>query len=138
MSILWLLLIPYCTLAFGIHGGEFITGINRQVRNLICAIPFGLVCCTLPFSYSYALAFVSFSIAYLGSNLGFDWFPSTGWKYYFGLAIKGFITCPFGGFITLPIAYWIGYKTKYTNVLAEYLSGTLYGGVLCATLFYVR
>jgi hypothetical protein len=127
-----LLLIPYCTLAYGIHGGELLSSINRQVRNLICAVPFAVI--SWLSMHSVSLSLLAFLLSYLGTNLGFDWFPTTGWKYYGGLTIKGLITCPLGGFITLPLAYYIGYRTKYKNVLAEYLSGTFYGGILCALL----
>jgi len=133
MQWLWLLLIPYCTLAFGVHGGELFQNINRQVRNLICAAPFAVT----SFYLSMGLwSFFPFLLSYLGSNLGFDWFPTTGWKYYAGLAVKGFVTCPLGGFITLPFAYFIGNKTRWTNVFAEYFSGTLYGVILLCVALY--
>ncbi len=111
----WFLLIPFCTLAFGIHGGEFIQGINRQARNALCAAPFGLVAF---FLWDYPEALIAFILAYIGANMGFDRHP---------LWFKGFITMPPIGAALLPLAYWIGYKTKWTNVAAEYLSGTFYG-----------
>lgn len=122
MNYLWTLLIPYCTFAFGIHGGEGITGINRQVRNAICAFPFALVSY---FTWDYPEAVGAFALAYIGVNMGFDRFP---------LWVKGAVTLfPFGALL-LPLAYWIGYKTRWTNVLAEYLSGTFYGVALCIIL----
>lgn len=97
---------------------------------------YNVLCFSLSILVPLFSSLVFFIWAYLGANLGFDWFPNTGWKYYAGLVVKGFVTLPLGGFITLPLAYWIGYKTKYTNVLAEYLSGTLYGGILCGLCLY--
>lgn len=124
------LIITYCTLAFGIHGGEGITGINRQVRNLLCAVPFGLV---LLLALGPAAGGVSFVLGYVGANVGFKDLPN-GKPNYCWLPVKGLITFPAGGFLALPLAYRIGYATRWTNVLAEYLSGTLYGILLCATL----
>lgn len=112
-------LIVYCTLAFGIHGGQFITGINRQVRNLICAAPFAVIA-YLAWDYQWAAAF--FTLAFLGANVGFDNHP---------LWLKGMITLfPFGA-VLLPLAYWIGDKTPWKNVTSEYLSGAFYGLALC-------
>ncbi len=118
MNYLWLLLIPYCTLAFGIHGGAFISGVNRQVRNVLCAIPFALVAyCT----WNYPEAIVAFALVFCGANMGFDNHP---------LWLKGLITLPPFGAGLLPLAYWIGDKTKWKNVASEYLSGFLYGVTL--------
>lgn len=130
-GLIWILLIPYCTIAYGIHGGEMYTGVNRQLRNLACALPFGVIG---PLSFSpplaYLSALVAFSLSYGGTSLGFDWFPSSGWKYYGGLAIKGLITCPLGGVVSLPFAYCVGGKTVSKNVFSEYFSGFLYGLIL--------
>jgi peptidoglycan/LPS O-acetylase OafA/YrhL len=126
MTYLWLLLIPYTTAAFGIHGGEGITGVNRQVRNLICALPFALVAfvtveALLPYPYAHLLVVVAFVLAYVGANMGFDEWP---------LWFKGFVTLPPLGAALLPLAYAI--NTKWKNVFQEYFSGTLYGAALAA------
>ena len=131
MDALWLLLIPYTGLAFGLHGGEFISGINRQARNALCAIPFGLVAYI---TFDYPEAVLAFAFAYIGANLGFDWFPASGWKYYGGLAVKGLITLPPFGAALLPLAYYIGDRTRWKNVFSEYFSGTLYGITLAAIM----
>lgn len=79
-----------------------------------------------------------FALAYGGTSLEFNSStvpmgqPTSLW-----LAAKGFITCPFGGFIALPLAYFIGYKTKWKNVLAEYLSGTFYGVILSMLIIFL-
>lgn len=115
--------IPFCTLAFGIHGGQGITGINRQVRNLLCAIPFAV------FAYSVSgipLAIAAFILAYIGVSMGFTKYP---------LWLKGLVTClPFGA-VLLPLAYYIGDRTPWKNVTSEYLSGTFYGLTLCLLSF---
>lgn len=129
-AIIFPIIIAYCTLAFGIHGGEGITGVNRQVRNLLCAIPFGIV---MFFSFGTIAAAVSFLLGYIGSNVGFKDLPG-GVPNYKWLPVKGLITFPAGGFITMPLAYKIGYATKWKNVFAEYFSGTLYGALLCIAL----
>jgi hypothetical protein len=107
------------------------SGVNRQLRNLLCALPFGLIG-YLSFSppLAYLSALVAFALSYGGTSLGFDWFPASGWRYYGGLAIKGLITCPLGGVVSLPFAYWVGGKTVSKNVFSEYFSGTLYGAIL--------
>ncbi len=119
---IWLLLIPYCTLAFGIHGGEMYSGINRQLRNLACAIPFAIVAY---FTWDFPEAVVAFALAYGGVSLGF-----AGQVNIPRLILKGGLTCPIGGFIMLPLVYVLSYKTKYTNILAEYGTGTVYGTLL--------
>ena len=123
---LYVALVIYCTVVFGIHGGEGISGINRQARNALCALPFGLVAY---FTFDYPQAVVAFALAYAGVSMGFNRF--TLWE-------KGAVTLFPIGALLLPAAYWIGYKTKYTNVLAEYLSGTFYGIFLAGVLTYVR
>ena len=115
----YILLISYCTAAFGLHGGEGITGINRQVRNTLCALPFGFVAFMV--WHIWLMAFFSFALAYGGVSLGFDGTSKA------RLVLKGLITLPPFGAVLLPLAYWIGYSTRWTNVLAEYLSGTFYG-----------
>jgi hypothetical protein len=126
-------LIAYCTFVFGVHGGEGITGVNRQVRNLLCAIPFAAVSYSL--HYNYALGIATFVTSYIGANMGFkdhaDGSPNFLW-----LPVKGLVTFVIGGFIALPLAYWIGYKTRFKNVLAEYLSGTFYGLILTGLLIF--
>lgn len=122
---IYAIIIVYCAITFGIHGGELVSGINRQVRNALCATPFAVVAY---FTWDYPEAVAAFTLAFVGVNMGFDNWP---------LWFKGFITLPIGGFVTLPLAYWIGNKTKYTNVLAEYLSGTFYG-LLLAMLWSIR
>lgn len=120
--ILDIALIVYTTAAFGIHGGEGITGLNRQFRNFLCALPFWLVgfaCCGAYGAIAWYL------LAFIGTNMGFNRWP---------LWAKGFITLPAGGFLALPLAYWIGNKTRFTNVAAEYLSGTFYGILLVVIL----
>ena len=124
-KMLWMLLIPYCTLAFGIHGGELIQNVNRQLRNLLCAIPFGIVC---GYVFGWHAGAVYFALAYGGTSLGFNEPVQAGSLW---MAGKGFITCPFGGFITLPLSYAV---TK-NNVISEYLSGTLYGLILAGLLY---
>ena len=114
-------LIAYTAAVFGIHGGELIQNVNRQIRNLLCAIPFGIVCALC---FGYHIGLTCFCMAYGGVSLGFDAWP---------LWFKGTITCPFGGFITLPLSYAV---TK-NNVISEYLSGALYGLIL-AGLLYAR
>lgn len=119
---IWLLLIPYMALVFGLHGGELITGLNRQFRNLICALPFGVVAYLMASThYDYPIALISFLCAYFGTNMGFDSWP---------LWLKGLITFPPLGAALLPLSYWLGNKTKWTNVASEYLSGALYGTAL--------
>ncbi len=121
MNYLWLLLIPYCTLAFGIHGGEFVQNINRQIRNLICAIPFALVGWLSSLGWECGLGL--FILSYIGVNMGFDKWP---------LWFKGLITFPPLGAAILPIAYSINIKSaKGKNVFQEYFSGTLFGVSLC-------
>ncbi len=120
--IFYIALIVYCTLVYGLHGGEGITGINRQVRNLLCAIPFGVV---MGLCSGFPACLMFFAMAFLGVNLGFDFWP---------LWFKGFVNYPFGGFIALPLVYWLAYKTRWTNVLAEYASGTVYGLLLVLTM----
>jgi len=126
MNFLWLLLIPYTGLAYGIHGGEFVTGINRQVRNFLCAWPFALVAFLVAAHYAPVLqsglisAFFGVA-AFIGTDIGFD-----NWS----LWLKGLITFPPLGAGLLPLAYWIGYRAPSTNVLAEYLSGLFYGAAL--------
>lgn len=117
MNYLWLLLIPYCTLTFGIHGGEGVSGIDRQVRNLICALPFALVGWLSSLGWEYGLGL--FILSYIGVNMGFDKWP---------LWFKGLITFPPLGAVILPIAYSI--NTKWKNVFQEYFSGTLFGVAL--------
>lgn len=115
MSVITLLYIPTLSLAFGIHGGELITGINRQARNIFCAFPFAIFAY---FTWDYPEAIAAFTMAYIGANMGFDNHP---------LWLKGLITMfPFGAAL-LPLAYWIGNKTPWKNVTSEYLSGFLYG-----------
>ncbi len=121
-----IILVVYCTLAFGIHGGQFITGINRQLRNVMCALPFGIVAYGVSSTlYDFPLAAVFFTLAYIGTSMGFTKYP---------LWFKGLVTLPLGGFFSLPLAYWIGDRTKYTNVVSEYLSGTFYGVILSIIL----
>ena len=122
MNALWLLLIPYTGLAFGIHGGEFISGINRQARNALCAIPFGLVAYV---TFDYPEAVLAFAFAYGGASLGFDNWP---------LWLKGLITLPPFGAALLPLAYYIGDRTRWKNVFSEYFSGALYGITLAAIM----
>lgn len=115
-----LLLVVYTTLAFGIHGGQFITGINRQVRNVLCAIPFGLVAYLVTSThYDMPVAAFFFVCAYVGSNMGFNDWP---------LGFKGFVTLPPIGTVLLPFAYSI--DTRWKNVFSEYFSGFLYGAFL--------
>lgn len=116
---LMILSVIYCSLAFGIHGGQFITGINRQARNVLCAAPFA-VFSYLAWDYQFAALF--FTLAFLGANMGFDHHP---------LWLKGFITLPPFGAALLPLAYYIGDKTPLKNVVSEYLSGSFYGLTLC-------
>lgn len=122
-----LLLIVYTTLAFGIHGGQFVTGITHQIRNAICALPFGLVAYyIMPTTCDYPFAVLFFMCAYVGSGMGFDRWP---------LDWKGFVTFPPFGAILLPFAYSI--DTKYKNVFQEYFSGFLYGVSLAAIALVV-
>lgn len=110
-----LLLIPYCTLAYGIHGGELVTGLNRQFRNLLCAVPFGAVPYTvLSTHYDFPVALALFASAFIGTNEGFDNHP---------LWLKGLINFPPLGIILLPLAYRLASKPARQ----EYLSGFLYG-----------
>ena len=120
-----LLLIVYCTAAFGIHGGELVTGINRQVRNLLCAIPFGLVMWHI--GHHPFIGILYFAMAYVGVNMGFDRWP---------LGIKGLVTFPPLGAAILPFAYSI--KTRWTNIFSEYFSGFLYGVALCVIAWVMR
>jgi len=118
----WILLVPYCAAAFGIHGGELVTGVNRQLRNLICALPFGLVSwfvfSHLPLELRSSLVLFFGAAAYLGANMGFDNHP---------LWLKGLVTFPPLGAILLPLAYSM--ETTASN--QEYLSGFFYGVALC-------
>lgn len=115
MNALWLLLIPYTTLAYGIHGGELIQNINRQVRNLICALPFTVVGWYLFGPYGAAAGLLC---GYFGSNLGFDNHP---------LWLKGFINLPPFGALLLPAAYA---DKNLPAATCEYISGFLYGTAL--------
>lgn len=128
MNYLWLLLIPYCAIAYGIHGGEAISGINRQVRNLICALPFLIVSWVLfsglPSWQQYSLSILFGAMAYLGTNLGFD---------NHRLWVKGLLTCFPLGALALPLAYKIGKIAAQ----CEYLSGAFYGLVLFG-MIYIR
>lgn len=130
--LIYIALIVYCTIAFGIHGGEMLTGTNRQLRNMICAAPFGVVCFA---AFGWLVGLTCLGLAYGGVSLTFDSAtlprsqPTTLW-----LIAKGMITCPFGGIVTLPIVYWLSYKTRWTNVLAEYASGAAYGLLLVLTM----
>lgn len=126
MILLYLALIVYCTIVYGIHGGEMDPNTNRQLRNLLCALPFGIVCAAV---FGIPLGLVFFGLAYGGTSLGFD--ALTG---YWGLAIKGFITYPLGGFATLPLTYFIGNRSPEKNVLSEYASGAAYGLLLVLTI----
>ncbi len=116
-----IVIIVYCTFAFGIHGGELISNVNRQLRNFLCVLPFGLVF----YLINWQLGLLCFLMSYGGVSLGF-----AGQLNYIRLALKGALTCPIGGFIVLPLIYFLSYKTKYTNMLAEYGSGTAYGIIL--------
>jgi hypothetical protein len=63
----------------------------------------------------------------VGVNMGFNRFSL--WE-------KGIVTFfPFGAAL-LPLAYLIGYKTRWKNVFAEYFSGTLYGAALAGIMFF--
>ena len=127
-----ILLVVWTTLAFGLHGGELATGINRQVRNLLCAIPFGLTTyfCSSQ-HWGFPLAVAAFMLAYGGVSLGFAADQSNPLKLnYPRLVLKGLITCPVGGGIALPLVYFLSYKTRYTNILAEYGSGAAFGLIL--------
>lgn len=115
MNALWLLLIPYTTLAYGIHGGELIQNINRQVRNLICAIPFGLVGYYIFGAYGGVPALV---LSFIGTNMGFDNHP---------LWLKGLVTFPPLGAGLLPASYA---DKNLTAATCEYISGFLYGTAL--------
>lgn len=123
MIALWVLLIPYTTVAFAVHGGEIVQNVNRQLRNLICALPFGLVaafCFSLASgSVCAALSALFFTCAFIGSNMGFD---------NHRLWVKGFITFPPLGALLLPIAY----AGDQTASASEAESGVLYGTVLAA------
>lgn len=130
MTALWLLLIPYTSLAYGIHGGEALTGTPRIIRNILCALPFGLVAYAFAVSFPHGLfhtrlddclcVFAAFLSAYLGANMGFDNHP---------LWLKGLINFfPFGAAL-LPIAYA---NKNMTAAQCEYLSGALYGICLAA------
>lgn len=132
MIYLWLLLIPYQTIAYAIHGGELAKGTDRQVRNILCAWPFGLVEYLFVhhdikpmFSHAeYALALVAFASAFVGTNMSFDNYP---------LWLKGLVTYSPLGAGLLPLAYYIGNKSPLKAVASEYLSGTFYGTALALT-----
>ena len=159
MEYLWFLLIPYCAAAYALHGGQIATGVNRQVRNLICALPFGLVGFL---TFGWPIALVLFIMAFIGSNIGHDNFwemgtepnsPTNNWLAniieklgvkrdstlwcVLGMGVKGFITDPFGGFITLPLAYYIGTRMKFNTSMAEWLTGIFYGMRLVAMLLLI-
>lgn len=115
---LWLLLLPYTTLAFAIHGGEIVQNVNRQLRNALCALPFGIVAWYI-FSthYDFPAGLFFFACAYIGSNMGFD-----SWL----LDFKGFITFPPFGAWLLPLAY----HNHLPAAKQEALSGLFYGTAL--------
>jgi len=122
---IWLLLIPYCAAAYAIHGGELATGINRQVRNVLCAIPFAAVAymaahgmVSTNIYIDSGCAFTAFWLAFAGTNMGFDNHP---------LWLKGLITFPPLGAALLPLAYA---NKSWTASTCEYLSGALYGTAL--------
>lgn len=115
MTSFWLLLIPYTTLAYGIHGGEFVQNINRQVRNLLCALPFMVVGGYLFGPYGASIGFLC---GFAGSNLGFD---------NHRLWVKGFLNLPPFGALLLPFAYQVGKRFYNPPVFSEYFSGFLYG-----------
>lgn len=127
VNLLWLLLIPYLSEAYGIHGGEAAIGTPRIIRNLLCAWPFALVAfliaghCTPHLVEQSSISALFFVAAYLGTSMGFDNHP---------LWFKGLVTLFPVGAALLPLAYWIGYRTPSKNVLAEYLSGLFYGAAL--------
>ncbi len=112
---IYLTIIIFSTFAFGLHGGEGITGINRQVRNTLCALPFGFVAFMV--WHIWLMAFFSFALAYGGVSLGFDGTSKA------RLVLKGLITLPPFGAVLLPLAYAV----TRTAAQAEYLSGILYG-----------
>ena len=127
MNYYWLLLIPYCTAAYAIHGGELITGVNRQVRNVLCAAPFGLVAWFVSSNhYDYPIGLVAFGLAYWGANMGFD---------NHRLWVKGMINLFPVGAVLLPFAYWLGSKTKNPPYWAEFISGAFYGIVLVGVVY---
>lgn len=154
---IYILILTYCTAAFGLHGGQLATGVNRQARNAICALPFALVGYA---TWGIPAGAVWFILSFVGSNIGHENFWSMGeWEstnrpdnaldwivkklgFKFntlsydtaGMALKGFITCPPGGFVTLPLAYYVGMRTKWNNVFCEFASGFLYGVVLCVVM----
>lgn len=59
-----------------------------------------------------------------------------------GMALKGALTAAgtfspaliAGHAVALPLAYYIGQRTRWGNVCAEYLSGALYGLVFCVKI----
>lgn len=152
----------YTTFASRLHGGGFINGVNRQLRNAIFALPYLIHHLSVWGSITPITAFV---FAFIGINAGHDefWEMGTGpneqknnwltaivtklgfkrdslpWCWA-GLGIKGALI----GLGTLnpltiilsalafPTAYYIGFRTKWTNVTAEFLSGFLLGLALIA------
>lgn len=126
MIYLWLLLIPYLSIAYGIHGGEFIQNVPRIVRNVLCAWPFALVAFLISGHYTplfieqYSTASLFFVAAYFGANMGFDNHP---------LWLKGLINFFPVGALLLPLAY-VG---SAVAAVKEYRSGAYYGVALALT-----
>ena len=154
MEYLWFLLIPYCAAAYALHGGQIASGLNRQMRNLICAAPFGLVGVL---AFGWPIGIVLLILAFVGTNIGHNNFwemgtesndPVNNWLANVvaalgiernsmlwcitGMTIKGLITFPLGGFITLPLSYYIGDRTKFNTSMSEWLTGISYGMILSA------
>lgn len=145
----------YLALASRFHGGGFFSS-PRIFRSVMFSVPFSII-------GNHWVSLFSFTLAYIGVNIGHEnfWLMGTGaptptkswlssllikggFKYgtlgfeIIGMSIKGLITCPIGGFVVLPLAYYIGQRTRWHSVAAEYLSGFFYGLILevsCRMMF---
>lgn len=122
-QLLWLLLIPYLSEAYGIHGGEAAIGTPRIIRNLLCAWPFALVAFLIAGHYTphlseqVSIAALFGVNAFFGANMGFDNHP---------LWLKGLLNFFPVGAILLPLAY----AGSAVAAVKEYRSGAYYGVAL--------
>lgn len=144
------ILLPlYLSLASRFHGGGFIQDVPRPIRAGVFALPYFL------FGWpAFVLAFIGKNIAHEDFwNMGVrPSRPDESWLCTLillatplrrdslafctaGLAIKGIITAAgtlspaiiLAHAVALPLAYYIGQRTRWGNELAEYLSGAFYG-----------
>lgn len=147
-------LLIYLTLASRFHGGGFFSA-PRVLRAAVFALPYAVVLYQTPYiaALAFVLAFVGKNIGHedfwqMGTGIAR---PDSNWLCKLimklglkrdtlpfctlGMAIKGLITSLgtlnplviLGHTVALPLAYFIGFRTKWGSELAEYLSGFLYG-----------